>query len=322
MRAIVMHEPGGPGVLRPEEVPDPVAGPGQMLIQAEAIGVSYSELAMRAGLYPPPAPLPLTFGFEAAGVVTATGPGADPALRGRRVVVLSTAFGAYAEYLAVPAEAVTPVPDGIGAAEAVAVANMAAVALCLLRAARLTGSESVLVEVAAGGVGGYLTQLARPLGAARVIGTAGGAAKGEHARSLGADVVLDHRQPGWAEGLPAALGGATLDVVFESIGGESAGQVLAAMTPLSGRVMFYGLLAGPPAITPLDLLRRGLTLVGCGGMPGWLGLVQAARAEVLAMTAEGRIRPLIDSFLPLEEAAQAHQRFEDRAAVGKIILVP
>src|ERR1700735_4152268 len=102
----------------------------------------------------------------------AIGPGADPALQGRRVVVLSTTFGAYAEYLAVPASSVTVVPDGIGAADAVAVANMGAVALCLLRAARLTGTESVLVEVAAGGVGGYLTQLARPLGAARVIGTA------------------------------------------------------------------------------------------------------------------------------------------------------
>jgi NADPH:quinone reductase len=252
----------------------------------------------------------------------AIGPGADPALQGRRVVVLSTTFGAYAEYLAVPASSVTVVPDGIGAADAVAVANMGAVALCLLRAARLTGTESVLVEVAAGEVGGYLTQLARPLGAARVTGTAGSAAKRQHARSLGADAVLDHSEPGWPGGLPAALGGATLDVVFESIGGDTAGQVLEAMTPLSGRIMFYGLLAGPPAITPLDLLRRGLTLVGCGGMPGWVTLVQGARADVLAMAAEGTIRPQVDGVLPLEDAARAHQRFEDRAAIGKIILVP
>lgn len=195
-------------------------------------------------------------------------------------------------------------------------------ALCLLRAARLTGRESVLVEVAAGGVGGYLTQLARAHGAALVIGTAGSAAKRDHARSLGADVVLDHSEPGWPGGLPAALGGTTLDVVFESIGGTSAGQVLEAMTPLAGRVMFYGLLAGPPAITPLDLLRNGLTLVGCGGMPGWVKRVQAARADVLAMTAEGTISPQVDSVLPLAEAGRAHQRLEDRAAIGKIILVP
>src|ERR1700733_7695954 len=121
MRAVVMHEPGGPEVLQLEEVPVPVTGAGQVLIRAEAIGVSYSEIPMRAGVFPPPAPLPLTFGLEAAGVVTAIGSGADPALQGRRVVVLSTTFGAYAEYLAVPATSVTVVPDGIGAADAVAV---------------------------------------------------------------------------------------------------------------------------------------------------------------------------------------------------------
>lgn len=150
MRAIVMHEPGGPEVLRLEEVPVPVAGEGQVLIRTEAIGVSFSEIPMRAGIYPPPAPLPVIFGFEAAGVVTSVGPGADGALAGRRVVVLSTTFGSYAEYLAVAAGSVTVVPGGISPSGAVAVANMGAVALCLLRAARLTGGENVLVEVAAG----------------------------------------------------------------------------------------------------------------------------------------------------------------------------
>jgi NADPH:quinone reductase len=322
MRAIVIHEQGGPEVLRLEEVPEPAAGPGQVLIRTEAIGVSYSEMAMRAGVYPPAAPLPAVFGFEAAGIVTAAGDGADPSLEGRRVVVLSPALGCYAEYVAAAAESVTPVPDGMPPADAVAVANMAAVALCLLRTARLTGSETVLVEVAAGGVGGYLTQLARDHGAGRIIATAGSMAKRDHARALGADAVLDHTDHDWPDQLRDLLDGAGLDVVFESLGGESAGRLLDAMTPVSGRMLLYGLVNGEPAVTPMDLLRRGLTLTGCAGMPGWLDLVQAARGDVLRMVTEGRLRPQIDSVLPLADAARAHERIEARAAIGKIVLVP
>ncbi|MBV9381285.1 MAG: zinc-binding dehydrogenase [Streptosporangiaceae bacterium] len=317
-----MHEQGGPEVLKLEEVPQPAAGPGQVLIRNEAIGVSYSEIPMRAGVYPPPVSLPAVFGFEAAGIVTEAGDGSGASLEGKRVVVLSTSFGSYAEYMAVPADSVTVVPGGVTAADAVAVANMAAVALCLLRRARLTGSETVLIEAAAGGVGGYLTQLAREHGAARIIATAGSPAKREHARSLGAGAVVDHTDPGWPDKLGEVLGGAGLDVVFESLGGESAGRLLGAMTPVSGRMLLYGVLNGPPAIAPVDLLHRGLTLTGCAGMGDWLALVQAARGDVLRMVADGRLRPQVDSVLPLSDAARAHERTEARAAMGKVVLVP
>ncbi|MEV8634047.1 zinc-binding dehydrogenase [Streptosporangium sp. NPDC051023] len=150
----------------------------------------------------------------------------------------------------------------------------------------------------------------------------GGPAKREHALEMGADVVLDHTDPGWTERIPEALGGDGLDVVFESIGGASVGRLLDTMTPGTGRVLFYGVLDGEPAITPMDLLRRGLTLVGCGGMTDWAERVRAARADALAMAADGRVRPRIDSVLPLADAAEAHRRIENRAAVGKIILMP
>jgi NADPH:quinone reductase-like Zn-dependent oxidoreductase len=119
-----------------------------------------------------------------------------------------------------------------------------------------------------------------------------------------------------------------IDVIFESIGGESAGPLLDALVPGAGRMLFYGLLSGePPAISPYDLLLRGVGLIGCGGRPadystGWSAQVDAARPEVLARAAAGRIRALVDSKIPLADAARAHQRIEERQAAGKVILVP
>ena len=317
MRAIMMHEAGGPEVLKLTDVPEPAAGPGQVLIRTEAIGVSYTEASLRAGGFPMPVPLPVVYGVEAAGVVTETGEGTDPALAGRRVVVLSTAMGCYAEYVAVPADAVAEIPSGISAADAVAVANFGAVALCALRMAKLTGEETVLVEAAAGGAGGYLTQLARRLGAKRVIGTAGGQAKAGYARSIGADEVIDHTDPEW----PGTLEPGSVDVVFESIGGDTTAKLLPALRPGTGRILLYGFLAGPPAVTALDLARNGGTLTGCGG-PLWFEQIHAARADVFALVADGRLTQRIDSVLPLAEVTEAHRRFDTRTAIGKIILTP
>jgi NADPH:quinone reductase-like Zn-dependent oxidoreductase len=202
----------------------------------------------------------------------------------------------------------------------------------LIDGAALTGREAVVVESAAGGVGGYLVQLASQFGARRVIATAGSAAKRETALALGADAVLDHRAPDWADQVRGCNEGAPVDVVFESIGGASAGQLLDALVPGSGRMLFYGLLSGePPAITPMDLLRHGVGLIGCGGRPvdystgratGWSAKVEAGRPEILHRAATGGVRPLIDSTFPLADAAKAHQRLEQRQAAGKVILLP
>jgi NADPH:quinone reductase len=192
------------------------------------------------------------------------------------------------------------------------------VALTLLKAAGLTGSETVLIEAAAGGVGGYLTQLAHAHGAARVIATAGTQAKRDYALSIGADEVLDHGDPGWIE----ALGKGSIDAVFESLAGETTVRLADALTPGRGRILLYGFLQGPPTITVMDLLTHGLTLIGCGGMPGWLDRVAAARPEVLQLVNDGTLKPLVDSTLPLADAAKAHERFDARAPMGKIILDP
>lgn len=113
-----------------------------------------------------------------------------------------------------------------------------------------------------------------------------------------------------------------MDVVFESLAGDTTVKLLPAMTPGTGRILLYGLLQGPPTLTPVDLLIHGLTLIGCGGMPGWLDRVRATSAEVLQLAVEGTIKPQIDSTLPLEAAPEAHRRFDARTPMGKIILTP
>jgi NADPH2:quinone reductase len=333
MQAIVMRETGGPDVLRLEDWPVPAVAPGEVLVAAEAVGVNFFETRVRSGAALPmrPETLPEVPGFEAAGTAVAVGEGVDPARIGTRVATVGGS-GAYAEYLTTPAEAAIPIPDSLSAAVAVAVTAQGATALALLRAAALTGCEAVVVESAAGGVGGYLVQLAREFGARRVIATAGSAAKQDIALALGADAVLDHYAPDWPGQVRGCNDGAPVDVIFEFIGGASAGRLLDALVPGSGRMLFCGVLSGePPAITPMDLLLHGVGLIGCGGRPtdystgkatGWSAKVEAARPEILHRAATGGIRPRIDSTFPLADAARAHQRLEQRHAAGKVILLP
>jgi NADPH:quinone reductase-like Zn-dependent oxidoreductase len=318
-----MHETGGPEVLRLEEVPVPEPGPGEVLVRIEAVGLHYAETRIRAGAFLPamPTSLPATVGIEGVGAVEAVGEGVDPARIGSRVaVILVEGTGTWAEYVTAPTGAILPVPVGLAATDAVGVGLSAAAALAMVRAARLAEGETVLVEAAGGAIGGYLVQFARQAGAGRIVATAGSEAKREHARDLGADAVLDHRDPDW----PARVPDGGLDVVFESIGGASAVTLLDALTPTTGRMVYYGTLSGQqPAITPMDLLLRGVTLIGFGGRPGTgLSRVTDAFADVMNGAARGQIRPLIDRVLPLAQAAEAHRRLEQRSAIGKLVLVP
>ncbi|MGK8523070.1 quinone oxidoreductase family protein [Nocardia asteroides] len=317
-----MTAPGGPDVLVAEEIPAPRAGEDEVVIRAEAIPVLFPETKLRSGEFPIGAPLPLVFGFQAAGVVTEVGTRVDPALTGQRVVVATRGSGAYAEYVAAPADSVAPIPDGLSSVDAAAVLMNGSVAIPLLETAALTGVETVLVEAAATGVGSALIQLAKEFGAARVIGTAGGPAKVAHARELGADEVIDHNDPAWTTRLRETLGGATVDVVFDSIGGDSASGLLDLMTPLRGRMLGYGWLSGAPAqVSASDLIMRGLTYTGCAG-PDWLDRVARARTTVLARAAAGGLAAPVEAVLPLEQASHAHRLLEDRAPLGKVVLSP
>ncbi|MGV9969993.1 quinone oxidoreductase family protein [Nocardia beijingensis] len=322
MQAIVMTATGSPDVLVAADVPAPRAGADEVVVRAEAIPVLFPETKLRSGEFPLGKPLPLVFGFQAAGVVTEVGERADPALIGQRVVVSTQGSGAYAEFVAAPADSVVPVPDGLSFVDAAAVLMNGSVAIPLLETAALTGVETVLIEAAATGIGSTLTQWAREFGAARVIGTAGGPGKTAHARKLGADEVIDHNDPEWTTRLRETLDGATVDVVFDSIGGASASGLLDLMTPLRGRMLGYGWLSGAPAqVSASDLLVRGLTFTGCAG-PDWLERVALARSTVLARAAVGGLDPLVEAVLPLDQASRAHRLLEERAVLGKIVLRP
>ncbi|MEW9550095.1 zinc-binding alcohol dehydrogenase family protein [Nonomuraea sp. NPDC050783] len=318
MRAVVLTETGGPERLELQDVPRPSPGPGQLLIRAAAAGVSYAETQIRAGTLPFPLTLPAVIGAEAVGEVVGTGEGVDGALLGTTRVGVTGGVGSYAEYVLMPAAMTCPVPDGLNPLDALAAAAPGALALALLHRAALRGGESVLVEAATSSVGTQLVRHAKEFGAARVIATAGSAAKRERAAELGADLVLDHGSPEWPAGLPDDV-----DVAFEAIGGPAARQVLDHLTPGSGRMLHYGLLSGEPAaVTAADLVQRGVTLVGCGG-PGWAGQVFGTHyPEVLERLASGRTRAFVDRTLPLEEAAEAHRLLEGRAVTGRVLLVP
>jgi NADPH:quinone reductase-like Zn-dependent oxidoreductase len=322
MRAIVMHQTGGPEVLRLEEIPAPEPGPGQFLVRVEAIAVSSFEARMRAGGLPLPGRLPAVPGAEAAGTVTRTGAGADERLAGKRVAVVTGGMGSYAEYVAVPATMATEIPGGLSPADAVAVAP-GGVALGLLDKAALSPGDTVLAEAGASTVGSYLIQFAREAGAGRIIATAGTPARRGHVHALGADIVLDHAQPDWPQALRDALDGSTVDVAFESIGGPAAQQVAGTLTPGTGRMVCYGNLSGEPTIIDLATLRgSGATVTGCGGPAWFTHVLTRSRPEIFRRALDGSVRPRPDSVMPLEEAAKAHQRIEDRAAQGRIILVP
>jgi NADPH:quinone reductase-like Zn-dependent oxidoreductase len=216
----------------------------------------------------------------------------------------------------------TEIPGGLSPADAVAVAP-GGVALGLLDKAALSPGDTVLAEAGASAVGSYLIQLAREAGARRIIATAGTQARREHMRALGADIVLDHAQPGWPQALREALDGSTVDVAFESIGGPAAQQVAGTLTPGTGRMLCYGNLSGEPAAIDLAALRgSGTTATGCGGPAWFTHILTQSRPEIFRRAIDGRTRPLVDSVMPLGEAAKAHQRIEDRAAQGRIILIP
>ena len=292
MRAVVLRATGGPEMLVPEEVAEPTAGPGRVLVRTEAIAVSRGESMMRSGVIPLPFPLPAVIGAEAAGIVEEVGEGADPGLAGARVVMVTGGAGSYAERIAVDAGMTVRVPDGLDAVEAVAVAAPGAMALALLDRAAVRAGDSVLIEGGSGAVGGYLVRLARERGAGRIIATAGTPAGRDRVRELGADVMLDHSDSGWPGSLAAALDGVTLDVAFDAAGGTAAGRVLDHLTASSGKVVCYGMLSGtPPVIDMTTVMRNGLQVIGCGG-PGWFSQVLGVHyPQILQRAARGAIQP-------------------------------
>ncbi|SBT53126.1 zinc-binding dehydrogenase [Micromonospora narathiwatensis] len=315
MRAVWLREFGGPEVLVPGPAPDPVPGPGQVLIEVAHANLTFVETMFRStGFGPFTGSPPLIPGNGVGGVITEVGPDVDPALVGRRVVSSTGGSGGYAERVAVDRDAPYEVPDGLPLDQAVALLADGRTAVMLVHAARLRPGERVLVEAAAGGVGSLLTQLATAAGA-RVVAAAGGDRKVALLRERGLDAVVDYRQPDWTDRVRAASGG--VDVVFDGVGGELARDAFDLLAP-GGRMLSFGLASGAWADLPADLAAaRGVALLRPSAAPAEL---RAFTERALAEAAAGRLRPLIGQRFPLDRAADAHAAIESRATVGKTLL--
>ncbi|MGW4134550.1 zinc-binding dehydrogenase [Amycolatopsis japonica] len=311
MRAVWLKEFGGPEVLVAGDAPDPVPAAGQVLIEVAFANITFVETQFRAGGGGPfRAEPPLIPGNGVGGVISAVGEGVDLGLVGKRVVTSTGGSGGYAERVAVDADAVFEVPDGLALDAAVAILADGRTATALVTAARIRPGERVLVEAAAGGVGGLVVQLAKAAGA-EVVGAAGGAAKSEHVRERGADLAVDYREPGWAEKA------GEVDVVFDGVGGEIGTAAFGLLKP-GGRMLIYGLSSGSwTEVSEEDAAARGVTVIrGLGGPDQMRAFTESALAEAAA----GRLEPVIGQRFPLARAADAHAVMQSRGALGKTLL--
>lgn len=313
----MLAEFGPPSVLMPAELPDPVPGPGQVVVEAAFANITFVETQIRAGRPPNPAmtpALPAVLGNGVGGVVSAVGEGADPALAGKRVVTSTGGSGGYAQRCAVPAAGLIPVPGPLPTDEALALLADGRTALALADAAAPRPGETVLVEAAAGGVGSLLVQLGRRAGA-RVVALAGGPRKLAVARELGADLAVDYREPGWAEAVRREAG--PVDVVYDGVGGDAGRDAFGLLRP-SGRYAGFGMASGSFAAIP-DAAEPGITRLRFGAVTPAQSAELTRRA--LDLAASGAVHPVIGQRFPLDRAADAHAAIEARATIGKTLLI-
>lgn len=323
MRRVRYYNHGGPEVLTVEDAPVPEPGPGQVLIRAEVIGLSYVDTQIRAETDPSAIfyrPVPVGLTGDVVGTVERIGDGVDPALAGTRVAALLE--DACAGYAVADAEWLAPVSEGLPAAAASVLPTMGPVALGALRLGRVAEGETVLVTAAAGGVGHLAVQLARRLGAGTVIAAVGSQAKADFAKDLGADVAVDYTDESWADQVRAAAP-AGVNVVLDAAGGETLLTCVDLLAPF-GRVVGYGAAGGDWGSVPI------LRLVALKSMSAFslLALRAAAPDQARANTAEltrlletGDLRAATKT-LPMADVAEAHRLFEERAVLGRLLVTP
>lgn len=322
-RAIRFHEHGGPEVLRVEDLDPGAPGPGEAQVRHTAIGLNYIDVYDRTGLYP--GELPSGLGREAAGVVMALGRKVRGFKVGDRVAYVYTRPGAYSEVRNVPAERLVKVPRGISDEEAAALMLKGLTAHYLLRRTyRVTRGENVLVHAAAGGVGLLLCQWAKALGA-KVIGVVGSDAKAELARRNGCKHVLILGREPLAVAVRKLTRGEGVAVVYDSVGKDTFIDSLDCLRPL-GMMVTYGNASGPPpAVSPLELSKRGSLYLTRPTLFNYIATRQAldaAARELFAAVKSRAVRVRIGQRYALADAAQAHRDLEGRRTTGATVLVP
>jgi len=322
MRAIRVHEPGGPEVLKLEEVPDPQPGHGQVLVRIEAIGVNFVDVYQRTGLYP--VKRPYTPGREGAGVVVAVGDGVTQPRVGDRVASEQFA-GSYAELAPAPADRVVRLPDGVDTRTGAAVMLQGLTAHYLVTSTfPLRRGDRCLIHAAAGGVGLLFCQMANRRGA-WVVGTTSTPEKAALAREAGANEVILYTQQDFAAEVSRLTGGKKLQVVYDSVGKTTFDGSLDCLA-LRGMMVLFGQSSGPvPPVDPMVLNRKGSLFLTRPNLADYVATPEelAGRAaELLGWVAAGELRVRVHRVYPLAQAAEAHRALESRATVGKVLLTP
>ena len=322
MRAVTIPSPGGPEVLALAEVPDPVPGPGEVLVEVAAAGVNRADLLQRQGHYPPPPGAPEYPGLECAGRIRALGPGVAGWQPGDEVCAL-LAGGGYAELVAVPAGQLLPVPAGMGLTEAAALPEAACTVHSNLARAGLASGETLLVHGGASGIGTMAIQYATAIGV-RVAATAGTPGKLAACRELGAGLAVSYRDEDFVAAVAGFTGGKGADVILDIVGGPYLARNVAALAT-GGRLVVIATQGGPAGELDLGLLMRKRASVLASTLrarplPEKAAIVAAVRGALWPLVAAGQVRPVIDRVVPLAEAPAAHRRLEEGGHIGKIVV--
>jgi NADPH2:quinone reductase len=322
MRAIRVSQPGGPEVLRLDDIPDPTPGAGEALVKLDAIGVNFIEVYQRKGLYA--RPLPFTLGSEGAGTVVAVGSGVTAVRVGDRVAS-SELQGSYAELATGKADRLVVLPGGVDTRSAAALILQGITAHYLATSTYpLRRGDSCLVHAAAGGVGLLLCQIAAGRGA-RVIGTSSTAEKAAIARAAGAQEVILYTEQSFVEETRRLTSGRGVQVVYDSVGETTFEGSLDALAP-RGMLVLYGQSSGPvPPFDPQLLNRKGSLFLTRPTIAHYVATREelAMRAnDLLTWLRDGELTLRIDRTFPLQAAAEAHAALEGRGTSGKVLLIP
>jgi putative PIG3 family NAD(P)H quinone oxidoreductase len=323
MRAVVIDQPGGPDVLKLRDVPDLTPGPDEVVLATTAAGVNRADLMQRQGFYPPPAGAPPYPGLECSGRVTAVGSAVTGWHPGDQACAL-LAGGGYAEQVAAPAGQLLPLPAGLRLLDAAALPEAACTVYSnLVMFAGLAPGETLLVHGGTSGIGTMAVQLGHALGA-RVVCTAGSAEKLARCLELGADLAVSYRDDDFVSAVQEFTDGRGADVILDIIGAAYLPRNVAALAT-GGRLVVIGLQGGGTGELDLaQLLRKRATVhastLRSRPLADKAAIVSRVHAEVWPLISAGHIRPVIETTLPLAEAAQAHRLMEASRHVGKILL--
>lgn len=325
MRAVIATEPGGPEVLTIADVADPVAGPGEVVLDVAATAVNRADLLQRQGLYPPPPGASDIIGLECSGTVAAVGEGVEGWQIGDQACAL-LAGGGYAEKVAVPAGQLMPIPTGIDLMTAAALPEVACTVWSnVFLTAALEPGEVFLVHGGAGGIGTFAIQLAAARGA-RVFTTVGSTEKAERCRALGAEQAIDYREEDFVEVVRSATDGAGADVVLDNMGAKYLDRNVDVLAD-SGRLVIIGMQGGIKAELNIATLlgkRASVTATALRSrsLDDKARICSSVVDHVWPLVADGTLEPVVRAAITLDRAGDAHRLIDDGTNIGKILLTP